>query len=601
MHPSLNLQDLSPLPPPVQVIATRAANGSLQDVKYLLHLLEDSSDSQEQLLLLPVFYVNLNPAPDDPAQGGDVVSITNTRAILSLRAMEILRLRIPREAHPDVWPRIWKWYSFLHTYHDSIPQARPEIHICGDLILFVGTLLTYWPKMIPSTVGLRVIITRVWKLSLEAPEGPWGDYHRSLEKIIPGLNMGDRTNLNELIEGAGGSLEDVASLIRDSLDYSLPSKHVELTLDSFYWIEAVFHPLHALMHDAHIRRVLVRAGIVASLIRVICTLANSRIGTMGDILRSALLHLRTTFKDNSEECVLREAVSSGFLRAIISCTLARAERDLTTDLCKKILPLCAVYRSVLSQIRTSLEGLDNLTMHPVFWKSTIFDSWDAFLNLTAQREELVQRSARAVAHRACGQCLRIGPKSLFGRCGGCHTVYYCSSDCQRKDWRHGGHRLRCSSIQTFNIKHQDLTPRNLSFLRALVHDDYETHKAEALYLQLECYRSHPSALALTIFDYSSGWSEIAVRPASELMKTYPSVNWREYLPRAFQSRGRMELHLAIVPTGQSGPRAWLFPLSSNVSLLQDEMRRLATGSNDPVPEIKALLERTRGKIAQIHQ
>jgi hypothetical protein len=118
-----------------------------------------------------VFYANLNPEPGIPSQGGDLASIKNTRAILSLRAVELLRFRIPKEAAPDIWPRIWKWSSFLHTYHDSIPHARTEVDICGDLLLFAAHLTTYWAQMI-STVGLRVLMTRCWKLILEDPRGP---------------------------------------------------------------------------------------------------------------------------------------------------------------------------------------------------------------------------------------------------------------------------------------------------------------------------------------------------------------------------------------------------------------------------------------------
>ena len=29
------------------------------------------------------------------------------------------------------------------------------------------------------------------------------------------------------------------------------------------------------------------------------------------------------------------------------------------------------------------------------------------------------------------------------RCSACRAVYYCGSDCQRRDWTAGGHRLVC--------------------------------------------------------------------------------------------------------------------------------------------------------------
>ena len=33
---------------------------------------------------------------------------------------------------------------------------------------------------------------------------------------------------------------------------------------------------------------------------------------------------------------------------------------------------------------------------------------------------------------------------FFQRCGACKVAYYCSSQCQKKDWHQGGHRLYCT-------------------------------------------------------------------------------------------------------------------------------------------------------------
>lgn len=43
------------------------------------------------------------------------------------------------------------------------------------------------------------------------------------------------------------------------------------------------------------------------------------------------------------------------------------------------------------------------------------------------------------SHTACV----CGNPIQLSICGGCTTVYYCSTECQRKDWKHGGHKKVC--------------------------------------------------------------------------------------------------------------------------------------------------------------
>ena len=49
---------------------------------------------------------------------------------------------------------------------------------------------------------------------------------------------------------------------------------------------------------------------------------------------------------------------------------------------------------------------------------------------------------RAFAHAACAARLQRYSFDAM-RCSACRAVYYCGSDCQRRDWTAGGHRLVC--------------------------------------------------------------------------------------------------------------------------------------------------------------
>ena len=49
--------------------------------------------------------------------------------------------------------------------------------------------------------------------------------------------------------------------------------------------------------------------------------------------------------------------------------------------------------------------------------------------------------------KPCGHCgKREGVLGEFKRCP-CKQVYYCSRECQRADWKLGGHKLACQASQ----------------------------------------------------------------------------------------------------------------------------------------------------------
>ncbi|KAJ7656009.1 hypothetical protein DFH06DRAFT_475008 [Mycena polygramma] len=607
MHPCLQLQNISDLPPSLYASASRAANGSLEDLKPLVDLVVKEG-GLNQGPLLPVFYVNMNPPPDKD----DMASVSNARGILALHGMIAVRFRLPNEAHVDVWPRVWKWVHFLYTYQDAIPDAPAQRKICGDLLMYLCYTIDASANLVAATPGARVLIVRCWKLALEEPNRQSYGYLATVGKVLPKLKMADPPNLAEFVEGAGGTLEAAAELVTRSLGHYFPTTQYGLTVESFYWVDAVFHPLQDLMIARNARDAMVEAGLVTSLIKVLYAFSTlstdnfvSRFNT-DNILRAALLALQQLFKSYPQEWVLREAVYSGLLRAVVACGFRKAEPvAVTIGFVTDTLTRCTVYQAILLEIAKSLRQLEEHSRHPALVKSPIFSTWTAFQTLVSQRIALARprQSAAYISRRACNdiQCGEIRLKAELMRCSGCQTVYYCSSDCQKNDWTRGSHRTQCDSIRTFFFRNvQHLTPQHLSYLRALVHADYMAQQHDILSSQLAWYRTHPSALLVTVFDYATGHARIDAHPASVLMKKYPDVNWREHMPRAIHSGGRMELHLAVLP---NSARAWMFPMRSNSSALQDELRRIAasTRPEDSAGAVQALIESTRGALVQIHQ
>ena len=64
---------------------------------------------------------------------------------------------------------------------------------------------------------------------------------------------------------------------------------------------------------------------------------------------------------------------------------------------------------------------------------------------TEKRREYEAKKASAKAYRAC-HCAICG-KQCKSKCSGCATAAYCSTACQRIDWRDRGHRAACKKLQ----------------------------------------------------------------------------------------------------------------------------------------------------------
>ncbi|KAJ6467958.1 hypothetical protein C8R47DRAFT_810219 [Mycena vitilis] len=87
---------------------------------------------------LPVFYVNLDPA--DIPTGEDMDTFPVHRALVFLNTLRRIISRADTAAGVDLWPRLWQWARFLHTYRDWITPLEPRQleDVSRDLLFFVA-------------------------------------------------------------------------------------------------------------------------------------------------------------------------------------------------------------------------------------------------------------------------------------------------------------------------------------------------------------------------------------------------------------------------------------------------------------------------------
>ncbi|KAJ6551791.1 hypothetical protein B0H19DRAFT_1297649 [Mycena capillaripes] len=168
-------------------------------------------------------------------------------------------------------------------------------------------------------------------------------------------------------------------------------------------------------------------------------------------------------------------------------------------------------------------------------------------------------------------CTVMGDEAVFKRC--IWNNHYCSKQCQITDWR-TGHRSVCRVSLTV------VDRKESAFIRALVHRDYELHKAGTIYpQQVRFMAQFPDSSFFTLFGYTapSGRVRIEVQPVENLESTIREA-WFDLLSRVRDSEGPMELHVMMDTIG-----TLVLPMRTiNSSGVYDGMRRIAASLSPAV-------------------
>jgi len=267
----------------------------------------------------------------------------------------------------------------------------------------------------------------------------------------------------------------------------------------------------------------------------------------------------------------------------------------------KILPDGLLYYHVVAAMAKVLDEVTEIWSSEELEDAEIVDDWDSFHDLAEKRVQLLDglQSSRACDNLECG---KIQDRSRYRRCSGCKTHYYCSSDCQIADWKHGGHRNHCGSPALLSLGETSscrLGFRERNFLRAVVQEDYADGIHSICETQVIFMANHPADRFFTLFDYTHNLVRISVDSVvnsltSDDLKKAGS-EWTDILSRANRSVGRVQLHVIRVSEG-SDTRVLVIPLRTNSPQIHDALRRLArsipAGSKeeDISDEVERILE-----------
>ncbi|KAJ6492064.1 hypothetical protein C8R45DRAFT_1212913 [Mycena sanguinolenta] len=518
--------------------AAAAASGSHDETLALIRDLEGIAPKYHPQLI-PVFCAGLNPAhiPGILAQF-DVMGWSSIRSeivqghlcIRGISELGILNAIVPG-AFVDIWNHVWPWVEFLDEYEESLSDED----LLDAKTRYSGFLSSMRSlngsraaeKMIDSTPDVYVVIGRAWRHFID------GEYEGGLTNVSYFLGLWfknthwDSAAFDELILGAGEPVQTLLQL----------SSH---TSHMFFQTLAL---------QSHRKRSFISLGWSA---RALC---QSPLETAGIELKglSALV-------DQISSCSpiwLLEALRAGLFDIVFTSQHRDAISSCLTGLLEDVIPSATVYHSVLVEVQTSLAEVCDRDAAAISGDPAFLALWESLVALVKSRLPILDKynTGALVAPRVCDnlECIRIRPKFELNCCSGCLTMHYCSKICQGVGWR-SGHRLTCGDLFSRRKRGLHISPRNRSFLGALMYHEYMTRQAEVAQKQLLFAEQHPDELPCTMFDFTAGTCEIEIW---QLERFAPGFELDAV--RITRSAGRLQL-MRVVDADQTGCLMWRFPL-----------------------------------------
>ncbi|KAJ6546074.1 hypothetical protein DFH09DRAFT_1367508 [Mycena vulgaris] len=444
---------------------------------------------------------------------------------------------------------------FLPVFFANLdPVGLPTLDQLDSLARDTGT-----KDLIDATPGVRVVIARAWVLFLELDDclsSP--GFHDVCRFLITDLKTSKPVNLQEVIEGAGGSVVDLQALLVKHIEYVVGTNQRPSEATTFFLvgITGVVDEIH---YDGTLQKALLSAGIVKALVSATLFLAGTRLPSAIRILRDCFTLLSKVFTTHAAPMCIPDALLSGLLRVICTCAVTHVDdlRDHMNSLLKEVLPPAMVYYSVIKCMENAL--------------------MEARLKIARAYESGIYPPGRACDNPECGS---ITDKRDIKRCAACQRLAYCSPDFQTAHWRQGGHRAVCKRLRA-SRQTEPLTTRDRSFLRALAHHDYIFYHNPIFLDTVEVYYEFPDEAHYLLFDYTQGTPTIEVLSIAKVeVPPTPSdfqVQWSDHVTRAALSGGKMQV--AIMRFVQGGvSRFGMISIHSKTSAVPDGLRRISNGT-----------------------
>ncbi|KAF7296173.1 MYND-type domain-containing protein [Mycena chlorophos] len=527
MHESLRLSALDALPPAIAAAAQAACVGTANGdaLAPILEFLESDAAEEGKVLVLPVVYALLDSAcipKSAPATSPEARRVADRAwtALDILHKKEYIRRKAAKVLN-DIWPRIMCWLVFFDKYPKLGEESTAALDVFLDIlpIFVVRSPESLANDRLLTTPGSVKLLFRGWARALcDASYGGETNNRTDLffSLFIENVLYAERRGLQEALEGAGGTEQNLAHLLYKHLELCAP----DATTYTDNHIVRSSGRMHMALYYLRFITSSIGSPRELSLDQVLATMLEKGLVTL---LCNALRTFTTASLDDSDSPMLLNTVIASILIVLALCFhrdprfIAEAVRQHLLASLLRIAPRTASLREELQLSENSKETwlsvllgsmLPAAFMRTVVLKAyedivhelhnTIERNPDNLVGLPALRNLIALADARVsvlqryeagelVLHRGCDnfQCTRerYGPdsSSAFQRCSGCCAVVYCSQACQKEDWHNGGHNKKgCKALREW-YQHDaklNLSPADRDFIRILADHDLAAYKRE---------------------------------------------------------------------------------------------------------------------------
>ncbi|KAJ7656737.1 hypothetical protein DFH06DRAFT_1298045 [Mycena polygramma] len=485
---------------------------------------------------------------------------------------------------------VWNWLDFLHTYGDYLPirDALAETSTCAlhCIVILALDKDRKTSRVIRATPGVRRLLAAAWSALLL--DGIQGGAPPSLEIIVEMLSVisdgkEDESNFDEIVEGAGGTIQHLAFTVVQHLSRACCSPDSHSTR---IFIRACL----AFLRDGpqttcRLKTALHSSGFIPMLIKVVSRFYRAPEEAMETTLYELLVALRTPPN-------VAEAIDCGLLPAVVtvagSITAGNETDDnaqviykIVTGLLETVLPLSLVHYCVLAELKKCFHRTMDFAATSTIQTSLFWTLWKDLSALMKARVEFFDSWEEQLrpAFAACDStmCGKIDARHNLRRCANCQSTNYCSEDCQSADW-HAEHRAMCQKLASVKLDIPDtLTTRGKLFLRALVTREH-LHKLRIVCAdQIVFMWQNPGVDFVTVFHFTQSQNTgvtVVARNGPEIQSWATRPVLELEFSRAMRREGRMEIH-AITMFQAGGIRSVPVAMRAETAELRDRVARAA--------------------------
>ncbi|KAJ7065887.1 hypothetical protein C8F01DRAFT_1249463 [Mycena amicta] len=615
MHSSLKVVDFSQFPVELEVSpyrghsnlserpehrAKEAARGSFESLESLVDVLFDDSHQVPKAFVALIYQVlhSIRIPSLEEEHTGKTYAVA-VHAVSALRCL--VRVAdaglVQEEAKKDIWAIARPWTIFLGSFLDLLGA--------GDFRLAVGAVCigmsyAYCPKD-----GVEL-----WMMTLVG---------KTLQHWSFGAGI-ENANLVALMEGLGGSWEDLAALTVTLLKWMVPTEETQVTRDlrpGLIFVSCVVRE-HLEGSESEFRDALWAHGFLAAAVRASISLNNAVRTDKGWRLcaHSLFNACQMGLTDASTVPRLIPGLRAGLLRAALSYAWLNHHDPLDLkghDALGGFFCLLSGYsssRTALVAIDSAVRGLGVRAEEALEGRETD-EAWVNLLGVVRERRTILDSMEEGGVERrvACDhvECGLIRERRKMKRCRKCESRWYCDKSCQAADWRaEDGHKTECNSLRGRRAEDKRNFPaKERAFWPRLLDHMYKEVEEDVAVLVALFYRKYGAeATPIVLFDGFRGRPEpagsVSVMPVHRLEGVWDEEgSWAKRDLARVQRRCALgsadEGHVLILWDGSVAGRVIPLRREPPAKKLTDGLKEMAGGRGDEA-EIRRQVKINFGEI-----